>query len=76
MKITVIGAGSWGTALALHFSQHGNRVSLWTRNADQVRQMQEARENKRDCPAFPFPKPWKCVRIWQRRSKTADLSLS
>ncbi|HHA4064891.1 TPA: hypothetical protein ACOB6O_002254, partial [Neisseria gonorrhoeae] len=27
MKITVIGAGSWGTALALHFSQHGNRVS-------------------------------------------------
>lgn len=55
MKITVIGAGSWGTALALHFSQHGNRVSLWTRNADQVRQMQEARENKRGLPGFPFP---------------------
>lgn len=55
MKITVIGAGSWGTALALHFSQHGNRVSLWTRNADQVRQMQEARENKRGLPGFSFP---------------------
>lgn len=55
MKITVIGAGSWGTALALHFSQHGNRVSLWTRNADQVRQMQEERENKRGLPGFPFP---------------------
>ncbi|MFU8617574.1 NAD(P)H-dependent glycerol-3-phosphate dehydrogenase [Neisseria sp. LACPHL-SPEC-2024-00856] len=55
MKITVIGAGSWGTALALHFSQHGNRVSLWTRNADQVRQMQEARENKRGLPGFFFP---------------------
>lgn len=54
MKITVIGAGSWGTALALHFSQHGNRVSLWTRNADQVRQMQEARENKRGLPGFSF----------------------
>ncbi|MGI3295812.1 NAD(P)H-dependent glycerol-3-phosphate dehydrogenase [Neisseria sp. SLRRB23] len=56
MKITVIGAGSWGTALALHFSQHGNRVSLWTRNADQVRQMKEERENKHGLPGFPFPK--------------------
>lgn len=56
MKITVIGAGSWGTALALHFSQHGNRVSLWTRNADQVRQMNEERENKHGLPGFPFPK--------------------
>lgn len=55
MKITVIGAGSWGTALALHFSQHGNRVSLWTRNADQVRQMQEERENKHGLLGFPFP---------------------
>lgn len=55
MKITVIGAGSWGTALALHFSQHGNRVSLWTRNADQVRQMKEERENKHGLPSFPFP---------------------
>ena len=56
MKITVIGAGSWGTALALHFSQHGNRVSLWTRNTDQVRQMKEERENKHGLPGFPFPK--------------------
>ena len=55
MKITVIGAGSWGTALALHFSQHGNRVSLWTRNADQVRQMKEERENKHGLPGFTFP---------------------
>ena len=55
MKITVIGAGSWGTALALHFSQHGNRVSLWTRNADQVRQMKEERENKHGLPGFSFP---------------------
>ena len=55
MKITVIGAGSWGTALALHFSQHGNRVSLWTRNTDQVRQMKEERENKHGLPGFLFP---------------------
>ena len=55
MKITVIGAGSWGTALALHFASHGNEVALWTRNPEQVRTLQAERENKRGLPGFPFP---------------------
>ena len=55
MKITVIGAGSWGTALALHFARHGNEVALWTRNPEQVRTLQAERENKRGLPGFPFP---------------------
>ena len=55
MKITVIGAGSWGTALALHFARHGNEVALWTRNPEQVRTLQAERENKHGLPGFPFP---------------------
>ena len=55
MKITVIGAGSWGTALALHFASHGNEVALWTRNPEQVRTLQAERENKHGLPGFPFP---------------------
>ncbi|MCL9779356.1 NAD(P)-dependent glycerol-3-phosphate dehydrogenase [Neisseria subflava] len=55
MKITVIGAGSWGTALALHFAHHNNEVALWTRNPDQIRTLQADRENKRGLLGFPFP---------------------
>ncbi|MCP1660274.1 NAD(P)H-dependent glycerol-3-phosphate dehydrogenase [Neisseria perflava] len=55
MKITVMGAGSWGTALAIHFAQHNHEVALWTRNAEQVQTLQADRENKYGLPGFPFP---------------------
>lgn len=51
MKITVIGAGSWGTALALHFAHHNNEVALWTRNPDQIRTLQAAAKTNAACPA-------------------------
>lgn len=55
MKITVLGAGSWGTALALHFSQHGNEVALWSRNTAYMKGLQADRENKKGLPGFTFP---------------------
>ena len=55
MNITVIGAGAWGSALAVHFARHGNCVSLWTRSREQTAAMQAERENKRYFPGFPFP---------------------
>ena len=55
MKITVIGAGSWGTALAIHYSLHGHPVSIWARNREQMAAMQNERENQRYLPGFPLP---------------------
>ena len=55
MNITVIGVGAWGSALAIHFALHGNRVSLWTRSREQTAAMQAERENTRYFPGFPFP---------------------
>ena len=55
MNITVIGAGAWGTALALHFAQHGNQVAMWARNSEHMATMQQERENKRYLPNFAFP---------------------
>ena len=55
MNITVIGAGSWGTALALHFAQHGHRISLWSRNTEHMQTLRQDKENKRYLPGFAFP---------------------
>lgn len=55
MKITVIGAGAWGTALALHFALHNHQVAIWARNTEQLAAMQADRENKRYLPGFKLP---------------------
>ncbi|MBN9410090.1 MAG: NAD(P)-dependent glycerol-3-phosphate dehydrogenase [Burkholderiales bacterium] len=54
MRIAVLGAGAWGTALAINAAgQH--EVSLWARDAAQRAAMQSARENPRYLPGQPFP---------------------
>jgi glycerol-3-phosphate dehydrogenase (NAD(P)+) len=54
MKLAVLGAGAWGTALAMTFA-HEHQVTLWARDAEQVAAMAEARENLRYLPGQRFP---------------------
>ena len=54
MKILVIGAGAWGTALAMNAAAR-HTVQLWARDAAQSTQMQTVRENTRYLPDIPFP---------------------
>jgi len=42
---TVLGAGSWGTALAMHLAAQGHRVKLWSRREEQAAHIQEHRQN-------------------------------
>jgi glycerol-3-phosphate dehydrogenase (NAD(P)+) len=53
--IAVIGAGSYGTCLAMLFGRAGHRVSLWCRNADTAVAMQASRVNQAYLPAYPLP---------------------
>ncbi|CAN5846493.1 NAD(P)H-dependent glycerol-3-phosphate dehydrogenase [soil metagenome] len=53
--IAVIGAGSYGTCLAVLFGHHGHRVSLYNRNPDVTREMQEVRENTAYLPGHKLP---------------------
>jgi glycerol-3-phosphate dehydrogenase (NAD(P)+) len=54
MKITVLGAGAWGSALAVHFSARHD-VTLWTRSEAQAQAMAETRQNARYLPGIDFP---------------------
>ncbi len=53
--ILVVGAGSWGTALAFVLSRNGHLVSLWGRNPKHVEQMRLTRQNSRFLPDETFP---------------------
>lgn len=58
MKIVVLGAGAWGTALSISAVQnelHSHAVTLWARDAAQAAAMQSQRENTRYLPDNPFP---------------------
>lgn len=53
-SIAVLGAGSWGTALAILLARSANTVSLWARNAKQVRDIQQQGINQRYLPGIPL----------------------
>lgn len=54
-KIAVVGAGSWGTALAVLLAKKGFRVSFWARRQEQVAEMRLKRENPEYLPGVVLP---------------------
>ncbi|HIP69652.1 MAG TPA: NAD(P)-dependent glycerol-3-phosphate dehydrogenase [Chromatiales bacterium] len=54
-KIAVIGAGAWGTALAIQLARNGNKTQLWGRDPNQIEHMASTRHNSRYLPDAPFP---------------------
>ncbi len=55
MKITVIGAGAWGTALAIILQQNRNEVTLWGHHPGHVDAIRTGRENVRHLPGVRLP---------------------
>lgn len=57
MKIVVIGAGAWGTAMAINAAAHpaGHAVTLWARDAQQLAHLQAQRSNARYLPGIALP---------------------
>ena len=54
-NLAVIGAGSWGTALALVAARAGHRVSLWAHRAEFTAELQREHENKKYLAGFALP---------------------
>lgn len=54
-SISILGAGAWGTALALYLSRRGQTVHLWSIETPQVEAMIQQRCNNQYLPGFSFP---------------------
>lgn len=54
-KVAVIGAGSWGTALALVLADNGHEVRLWTQNQERVQEINEKHTNQQYLPNVDLP---------------------
>lgn len=54
MKISLLGAGAWGSALSIAFAEK-HAVTLWSREADVAAELLASRENKRFFPGYFLP---------------------
>lgn len=72
-KVTVIGSGSWGTALAVMLQKHGHDVVIWSRRQDAVDEMQRDRENKKYLPGITLPQGLKFTTDREKAVKDAEI---
>jgi glycerol-3-phosphate dehydrogenase (NAD(P)+) len=55
-RITVLGSGAWGTAIALSlYRRGGHQVALWAHSPELAQQIADARENTQFLPGIPLP---------------------
>ena len=71
-EIAVLGAGSWGTALAWLWGKNGRQISLWGHNIERVSRVQKTRENSDYLPGLKLPAS---VRVTSELRDCADADL-
>ncbi len=73
--IAILGAGSWGTAVAIHLAKCGNRVLLWGHNSQHIKDMSKERTNQRYLPGILFPDLLKPIIDLKTCLQEADISI-
>ncbi|MDH5479657.1 MAG: NAD(P)-dependent glycerol-3-phosphate dehydrogenase [Nitrosomonas sp.] len=74
MRISILGAGAWGTALAINLSAH-HQVTLWTKFPDHLAELSTHRVNLSFFPNFPLPDTVQITDSLQIALDAADLVL-
>jgi len=73
-RISVFGAGAWGTALAQAFADH-HHVRLWGRDPRQLDELRTTRQNRRYLPDIPLSDALEFEADFARAARDADLHL-
>lgn len=71
-RISVYGAGSWGTALALQLARNGIEVLLWAHKPEKIAEYEQARENTTYLPGISFPDTLHCTDSIEEAMQHAD----
>lgn len=74
LKIAVLGAGAWGTALAIAFSGK-HHVTLWSRDAAQIAALATSRDNRRYLPGISLPAELEIEADFATALRLADIAL-
>lgn len=74
-NICVLGAGAWGTALAIHLGRVGHQVNLWSHSEAQANEMTLKSENARYLPGVPLPDNLKVFFDLEKALQKADAVL-
>ena len=73
MRIAVLGAGSWGTTLAILLSSNSHSVTLWSYLEEDARTMREHRENKQFLPGITIPQETKITSTLAQAVEDAEM---
>jgi len=75
-RIAILGAGAWGTALALSLArQQRHQLTLWAHTPDHAASMQRDRENKQFLPNFALPADLQITASLQQAAEQSDILL-
>jgi glycerol-3-phosphate dehydrogenase (NAD(P)+) len=71
VKVAVLGAGAWGTALARVLHANGHEVAIWGRNPEVLRELKTG-HNERYLPGISLPQDWTCESDLSRAASGKD----
>ncbi len=71
-NVGIMGAGSWGTALALLLHGNGHQVTVWSISEEEVKMLSEEREHKSKLPGVPIPEDMRFTSDMEETIKGKD----
>lgn len=72
-KVSVLGAGSWGTALSLVLSDNGHEVTIWSIDEKEIKMLNEFHEHKDKLPGVQLPENMKFTTDLKEACHNKDL---